>query len=207
MSRSHCAAALSNASRWAGVTAMRKRTSISYAALTPVAARVTGFAVMPLPLAVAVSVFTPSWTVQLPTVATPSLPVVAFAPVTLPPPLTSANVTATLGTGKLAASRTTTAGAMLRAYPVSPVWPSPGPADTLAGAPGCTAVAVNVTGLPVMPEPATVAVSVFSPAPGPSVQRPTVATPFASVWVAPPDTVPPPAVAANVTVTPGTWSP
>src|SRR5256885_12654262 len=39
----------------------------------------------------------------------------------------------------------------------------------------------------------------------PSVQRPTVATPLASVWVAPPDTVPPPPVAANVTVTPGTW--
>src|SRR5204862_33867 len=124
---------------------------------------------------------------------------VAFAPVTLPPPLATAKVTATLGTGRLAASRTTTAGAMLRAYPVSPVWPSPGPADTLAGALGCTAVAVKVTGLPVIPEPATVAVSVFSPAPGPSVQRPTVATPFPSVWVAPPDTVPPPAVAANVT--------
>src|SRR6266550_4145136 len=114
---------------------------------------------MPLPLAVAVSVFAPSWTVQLPTVATPSAPVVAFAPVTLPPPLATANVTATLGTGRLAASRT------------------------------------------------TAAVSVFSPAPVPSVQRPTVATPFASVWVAPPDTVPLPAVAANVTATPGTWSP
>src|SRR2546427_4497867 len=70
---------------------------------------------MPLPLAVAVRVFTPSGTVQLPTVATPSLPVVAFAPVMLPPPLATANVTATLGTGRLAASRTTTAGAMLRA--------------------------------------------------------------------------------------------
>src|SRR5437879_891951 len=181
--------------------------SIWYAALTPVAPRVTGFPVMPLPLAVAVSVFVPSWTVQLPTVATPSTPVVAFAPVTLPPPLATAKVTATLGTGRLAASRTTTAGGMLRAYPMSPVWPSPGPADTLAGALGCTAVAVKVTGLPVIPEPATVAVSVFSPAPGPSVQRPTVATPFPSVWVAPPDTVPPPAVAANVTATPGTWSP
>src|SRR2546422_8190817 len=79
---------------------------------------------MPLPLAVAVSVFVPSWTVQLPTVATPSTPVVAFAPVTLPPPLDTAKVTGTLGTGKLPASRTRTAGAMLRAYPMSPVWPS-----------------------------------------------------------------------------------
>src|SRR5216110_2672021 len=162
---------------------------------------------MPLPLAVAVSVFTPSWTVQLPTVATPSMPVVAFAPVMLPPPLATANVTATLGTGRLAASRTTTAGAMLRAYPMSPVWPSPGPADTLAGAPGCTAVAVKVTGLPVIPDPATVPVSVFSPAPGPSVQLPTVATPFASLRDTPPDTLPPPPVTANVTVTAGTTAP
>src|SRR5438132_5197541 len=152
---------------------------------------------MPLPLAVAVSVFVPSWTVQLPTVATPSTPVVAFAPVTLPPPLDTAKVTATLGTGKLPASRTTTAGAILSAYPMSPVWPSPGPADTLAGAPGCTAVAVKVTGMPVMPEPATVAGSVFCPGPAPSVQRPTVAPPLAPVWVAPPDTVPPAPGGAN----------
>src|SRR2546421_3625 len=135
------------------------------------------------------------------------MPVGAFAPVMPPPPLATANVTATLGTGRLAASRTTTAGAMLRAYPVSPVWPSPGPADTLAGAPGCTARAANVTGVAGMAAPPPIPQSGLSPAPGPSVQRPTVATPFASVWVAPPDTVPPPAVAANVTVTPGTWSP
>src|SRR2546428_4246783 len=118
---------------------------------------------MPLPLAVAVSVFVPSWTVQLPTVATPSTPVVAFAPVTLPPPLATAKVTATLGTGRLAASRTTTAGAMLRAYPMSPVWPSPGPADTLAGAAGRTAVAANETGVPAVPEAAPGAAGVVSP--------------------------------------------
>src|SRR2546426_8759560 len=159
---------------------------------------------MPLPLAVAVSVFTPSWTVQLPTVATPSLPVVAFAPVTLPPPLDTAKVTATLGTGKLPASRTTTAGAKLRAYPMSPVWPSPGPADTLAGAPGCTAVAGNGTGMPVTPEPATAPVSGFCPPPAPSVPRPPVAAPFAAVWVAAPATVPAPAVAADAGVNPGT---
>src|SRR5256712_13347867 len=132
---------------------------------------------MPLPLAVAVSVFVPSWTVQLPTVATPSTPVVAFAPVTLPPPLDTAKVTATLGTGKLPASRTTTAGAMLRAYPMSPVWPSPGPADTLAGAPGWTALAVNVNGLPGMPQPPAVAGSVFCPVAAPGGPRPTRAPP------------------------------
>src|SRR3989442_12962238 len=140
---------------------------------------------MPLPLAVAVSVFVPSWTVQLPTVATPSTPVVAFAPVTLPPPLDTAKVTATLGTGKLPASRTTTAGAMLRAYPMSPVWPSPGPADTLAGAPGCPSGAVKVTGVPGVPEPAPVAVRLVSPAPGPSVQRPHAAAPLPPRLVAP----------------------
>ncbi len=41
-------------------------------------------------------------------------------------------------------------------------------------------VAVNVTGLPVMPEPVAVAVSVFVPAAVPSVQLPTVAMPLAS---------------------------
>src|SRR5256885_3897895 len=114
---------------------------------------------MPLPLAAAVSVFAPSWTVQLPTVATPSLPVVAFAPVMLPPPLATANVTATLGTGRLAASRTTTAGAMLRAYPMSPVWPSPGPADTLAGAHGRTPPAGKGARVPAVPQPPPLAAS------------------------------------------------
>src|SRR5438552_8820481 len=166
-----------------------------------------GFPVTAPALTVAVSTLAPSCTVQLPTLATPFTPVVAFAPVTAPPPLATVNVTATLGTGKFAPSRTTTAGAMLRANPASPVWPSPALTNTLAGAPGCTAVAVKVTGLPVIPDPATVPVSVFSPAPGPSVQLPTVATPFASLCDTPPDTLPPPPVTANVTVTAGTTAP
>src|SRR5947207_6868293 len=168
---------------------------------------VTGLPVTPTALTVAVSVLVPSCTVQLPTLATPFTPVVAFAPVTAPPPLGTVNVTPTLGTGKFAPSRTTTAGATLRAKPASPVWPSPALTNRLAGAPGCTAVAVKVTGFPLIPEPATVAVSVLSPTPGPSVQLPTVATPFASLCATPPDTLPPPPVTANVTVTAGTTAP
>src|SRR5438552_4677546 len=168
---------------------------------------VTGLPVTPPALTVAVSVLVPSCTVQLPTLATPFTPVVAFAPVTAPPPLATVNVTPTLGTGKFAPSRTTTAGATLRAKPASPVWPSPALTNRLAGAPGCTAVAVKVTGFPLIPEPATVAVSVLSPTPGPRVQLPTVATPFASLCATPPDTLPPPPVTANVTVTAGTTAP
>src|SRR5256714_10297165 len=168
---------------------------------------VTGFPATLPALTVAVSVLAPSCTVQLPTLATPFTPLVAFPPVTAPPPLATVNVTATLGTGKFPPSRTTTAGATLRAKPASPVWPSPALTDTLAGAPGCAPVAVKVTGFPLIPEPATVAVSVFSPAPGPRVQLPTVATPFASLCATPPDTLPPPPVTANVTVTAGTAAP
>jgi hypothetical protein len=59
------------------------------------------------------------------------------------------------------------------------------------------AVAVNVTG----GKPATVAVIVFTPADGPSVQLPTVATPLAFVVAAAPVSEPPPPVTANVTAT------
>jgi hypothetical protein len=58
------------------------------------------------PSAVAVSVLIPvaAPTVQLPTVAIPSALVVAELPVTLPPPLPTANVTVTPLTGLLSAS-------------------------------------------------------------------------------------------------------
>src|SRR5438132_8800123 len=60
----------------------------------PVAVNVTGLPLIPDPAAVAVSVFAPAVvaSVQLPTVAIPSVPVVWFAPVTLPP-VDAANVT------------------------------------------------------------------------------------------------------------------
>ncbi len=64
---------------------------------------------------------------------------------------------------------------------------------------------MKVTGLPAIPFPVAVAVSVFGPA-VPSVHAPTVAIPFAPVVWIPPVTLPPFA-AANVTVTPGTGVP
>jgi len=66
----------------------------------PVAVNVTGLALIPDPAAVAVSVLAPAVaaSVQLPTVAIPSAPVVWFAPVTLLP-VEGAKVTATPATG------------------------------------------------------------------------------------------------------------
>ncbi len=55
--------------------------------------------------------------------------------------------------------------------------------------------------------PLQVALSVLAPAVVPSVQLPTVAMPEALVVVEPPVTEPPPAVAAKVTVAPGTTLP
>ena len=66
-------------------------------------------------------------------------------------------------------------------------------------------VAVNDTGLPES-EP-DVAVNVFVPAVGLSVQLPTVATPLLFVVWLPPVTVPFPGVTANVTATPATGLP
>src|SRR5438445_8160747 len=75
----------------------------------PVAVNVTGLPLIPDPVAVAVSVFVPAAgaSVQLPTVAIPSRPVVGFEPVTLPP-LDGAKVTATPEPGLPLASRTIT---------------------------------------------------------------------------------------------------
>ena len=69
-------------------------------------------------------------------------------------------------------------------------------------------VAVKVTGLPPMPLPAAVAVSVFVSAVGPSVQEVTAAIPLAFVVTGVVGlTVPPPEVTANVTATPATGLP
>lgn len=67
----------------------------------------------------------------------------------------------------------------------------------LAAAPD-EAVAVKVTGV----SDPTVAVIVLGPAVGPSVQLPTVALPEAFVVTPASVTDPPPAVTANVTITP-----
>src|SRR5437870_771177 len=67
--------------------------------------------------------------------------------------------------------------------------------------------AVKVTGLPVIPDPAAVAVSVLVPAVVLRVQLPTVAIPLAVVVWVPPVTLPLPAAGAKVTVTPATGLP
>src|SRR5437867_2865971 len=67
--------------------------------------------------------------------------------------------------------------------------------------------AVKVTGLPVIPDPAAVAVSVFVPNVVLSVQLPTVAIPLPFVVWVPPVTLPLPGAGANVTVTPCTGLP
>jgi hypothetical protein len=69
-------------------------------------------------------------------------------------------------------------------------------------------VAVNRTGLPVMPDPVAVALRVFAPGVAPKVQLPTVAIPLASVTTGTAGrTVPAPPVTAKVTVTPATGVP
>ena len=154
------------------------------------------------------SVFAPSWTVQLPTVAMPLVPVVIVSPVTLPPPPVTANVTSLLGTEKPSESKTCTAGRTFRAYPTSPVWPFPAVRMSCLGSPGTTPVAWNFTGFPVIPFPDTVAIRVLLPLP--TVQLPTVAMPLPLVVGLAPVTLPPPESTAKATAAPATrllyWS-
>src|SRR5207253_3218491 len=89
----------------------------------------------------------------------------------------------------------------------TPLCPALDGAVVKATRPAAPAVpsAVNVTGLPV--SPLDVAVSVFVPAVVLRVQLPTVAIPLSFVVWVPPVTLPLPAAAAKVTVTPCTGLP
>jgi len=113
----------------------------------PVAVNVTGLPLIPDPVAVAVSVFVPAVgaSVQLPTVAIPSVPVVGFEPVTLPP-LEGAKVTATPETRLPLASRTITEGGGVTAVPaVADVPPPFGAIEAAVPAP--SAIAPEVAGV------------------------------------------------------------
>src|SRR5205807_1743837 len=113
----------------------------------PVALKVTG---LPLkPVEVAVSVFGPAvaLSVQLPTVATPLALVVWLAPVIVPFPGATANVTATCATGFPFASFTITDGGEPTAVPTVAVWLVRLFAAIVAAAPAVP-VAVKLTGLP-----------------------------------------------------------
>jgi hypothetical protein len=144
----------------------------------PVALNVTGLPVSPG--VVAVSVFVPAVvpSVQPPTVAIPSAPVVWLPPLIVPPPDATANVTATPETALALASVAFTAGLVLSVDATVAVWLLPAFIKITLAGPGFP-VAVKVTGLPVRPD--AVAVSVFIPAVVPSVQPPTVAIPSAPV--------------------------
>src|SRR2546422_658779 len=125
----------------------------------------------------AVSVFAPAvaLSVQLPTVATPLALVVWLAPVIVPFPGATANVTATSATGFPFASLTITDGGDVTAVPAVADW-LVGPFAAIVAAAPAVPVAVKVTGLPdKVPE---LAVNVFEPAVAPSVQLPTVAMPL-----------------------------
>ena len=76
------------------------------------------------------------------------------------------------------------------------------PLSAICVAPVTTLDALIVSGELV--RPALVAVSVFTPATGPSVQLPTVAMPCVFVLAVPPVIAPPPVATAKVTVTPPT---
>ncbi len=99
----------------------------------------------------------------------------------MPLPVRIVHVTATPGTPSPLASRTWTTSDSATASPATSVCPSPPTLTIAAGAPGpdTVPVAVNVAGLPGRPD--TVAVNVFAPAAGPSVQLPPEARPWASV--------------------------
>src|SRR5262245_2846809 len=108
---------------------------------TPVAVKVAGVT----PLTVAVSVFAPAVAprVQPPTVAVPVALDVWEPPVTVPPPLATANVTATPDTTLPYVSATRTLGAVVTAVDTDADWLSPATLVTLAGAPAVP-VPVNV---------------------------------------------------------------
>src|SRR5437773_2694617 len=178
-------------------------TTVDWPALTPSAVTVTvAVCVIATPLTAPVPAL-PSATVELSVpVATP-LAFVNPGCVTVLPEPEAASTTVAPGIGFPAAS-----------LAVTVIVDAPLPAEMDVGAAttvDCAAstvpavpVAVKVTGFPVMPDPAAIAVSVFVPALAPSVQLSTVATPAALVVWEAPVTLPPPEATAKVTLAPGT---
>ncbi len=178
---------------------------VAAAPAVPVAVNVTG-----LPDKVpelAVNVFEPAvaLSVQLPTVATPLALVVWLAPVIVPFPGATANVTATSATGFPFASFTITDGGVLTAVPAVADWLVAPFAAIVAAAPAVP-VAVNVTGLPESDPDA--AVSVFGPTVGLNVHEVRAAIPSDPVLTGVVGvTVPLPAAGVNVTATAATGFP
>jgi hypothetical protein len=150
----------------------------------PVALKITGDPVSPVAAAVRLLGPAAEPSVHDPTVAIPDAFVVAFGALTEPPPLATANTTATPATAFPFESVTFTEGAIATALPATAVCASPPLIEIDPAEPG-VAVAVNVmtrsaaalAPLSAAAGTATVAVTVFGPATFPRRQLPTVATP------------------------------
>jgi hypothetical protein len=89
--------------------------------VTAVALKVSALPASPVTVAVSVLGPVAAPSVQLPTVAIPSLPVLGVAPVMLPPPEATANVTVTPDTAFPFALITLTAGLVVTALPTAAV--------------------------------------------------------------------------------------
>jgi hypothetical protein len=160
-----------------------------------VAVNATGVRPPKVALTTLVPVVGPS--VHEPTVAMPAAFVDAVAPVTDPPPDTTAKVTDTPDAGLPLASLTMTDGGIGTALPATALWLSPAFFASEAAAPAVD-VAVNATGV----RPPKVALTTLVPVVGPSVHEPTVAIPEAPEVTVAPETDPPPPTTANDTVAP-----
>lgn len=169
----------------------------------PVAVKVTGLPPPESPVAVAVSEFGPAVVPRVHELmdAMPVAPVVAgLVPVSDPPPVATAKVTDTPGTGLLFASVTRTAGAVATAVPATALCPSPADAEILAAAPGFTTTeAVWVMATPLIVAD-TVLVSALVDASVPVVTPRLLVVPG---WVR----VLPVPLAARITVAPETGFP
>jgi len=124
--------------------------------------------------------------------------VVAWPPVIVPPPDTTAKVTTYPGTGIPTASVILTEGSVVTARPGRAVWLLPAKPVRVAGT-GAVAVAAKLIGLPF--NPADVATRLWGPGVEPSLQLPTVASPKLFDVAVPPVTLPLPLAGVNVTVT------
>ena len=122
----------------------------------PVAVKVTGLPLIPLPLAVAVSVFGPAVVprVQPPRVATPSRPELTGEPIAWPLPGAGTKSTWKPGTGLPYWSVTLTAGAIATAAPTVAAWLSPATLVTSAAGPATT-LAVKVPKTSLVPSAET----------------------------------------------------
>jgi hypothetical protein len=137
-------------------------------------------------------------TVQDATRATPDASVACVEPVTMPPPVRTANVIVAFGAGLLSASRTSTAGGFATALPATAVWLFPETISMDAGTPAFSITLAFTPGIPSLANESVRGPTV------PAIERSAkVATPVLLVTtVVFPESVPPPDVSVTVMATP-----